>query len=136
MGQLSPKSSPKLSPKLAPIAAVEEAKNRKKDKKKKAEERAAKGSGTPFKRVDDDAWRATITDSRLLDNTHQAKNKYGGKVGDSWGDAAAADMIKVKGKGFRKEMAKKKRASWRGGGEIDQGTNSVKFSDWDSDDEE
>jgi len=42
-------------------------------------------------------------------------------------------MLKVKGKGFRKEMAKKKRASWRGGGSIDQGVNSLTFSD--SDDE-
>ena len=34
---------------------------------------------------------------------------------------------KVKGKDFRKEMAKKKKASWRGGGAIDQGVNSIKF---------
>jgi len=106
----------------------------KKEKKEKKKEKEEGKSGVPFSRVNHAKWMATITDSRLIDNTHQAKNKFGGSVGDSWGDAAAADMIKVKGKGFRKEMAKKKRSSWRGGGEIDQGINSIKFAD-SSDDE-
>lgn len=104
-------------------------------KKKKKEERGEKTSGIAFSRVDDAKWRSTITDARLIDNTHEAKMKHGGSVGDSWGDMAAADLLKVKGKGFRKEMAKKKRSSWRGGGEIDQGVNSIKFDDFDSDDE-
>ncbi|CAK9084254.1 Uroporphyrinogen decarboxylase (UPD) (URO-D) [Durusdinium trenchii] len=69
----------------------------------------------------------------LLDNTHLAKQKFGGSKGDSWADKASEDLLKTKGKGFRKEMAKKKRSSWRGGGEIDQGVNSIKFDD--SDDE-
>lgn len=104
-------------------------------KKKKKEERQQKTSGVAFSRVDDAKWRATIKDARLIDNTHEAKIKFGGSAGDTWGDAASADLLKVKGKGFRKEMAKKKRASWRGGGEIDQGVNSIKFDDFDSDDE-
>jgi len=91
-------------------------------KKAKKEQKQEKTSGIPFSRVGDpDKWRATVKDVRMLDNTKAATG------GDSWGDAASADMLKVKGKGFRKEMAKKKRASWRGGGEIDQGTNSIKF---------
>jgi len=90
-------------------------------KKAKKEQKQEKTSGIPFSRVDQDKWRATVKDTRMLDNTKAATG------GDSWGDAASADMLKVKGKGFRKEMAKKKRASWRGGGEIDQGTNSIKF---------
>lgn len=36
-------------------------------------------------------------------------------------------LASVLNSGFRKEMAKKKRSSWRGGGEIDQGVNSIKF---------
>lgn len=104
-------------------------------KKKKKEERDQKTSGIAFSRVDDAKWRATITDSRLIDNTHEAKIKFGGSEGDTWADAASADLLKTKGKGFRKEMAKKKRASWRGGGSIDQGVNSIKFDDFDSDDE-
>lgn len=83
--------------------------------------------------MDNEAWRAKITDPRLLDNTHLAKQKFGNSAGDSWADKASEDMLKVKGKGFRKEMAKKKRASWTGGGELDQGVNSIKFPD--SDDE-
>lgn len=104
-------------------------------KKKKAskEERANKQPGQAFSRVDNEAWRAKITDPRLLDNTHLSKAKFGGSAGDSWADKASEDMLKVKGKGFRKEMAKKKRASWTGGGELDQGVNSIKFPD--SDDE-
>jgi len=102
-------------------------------KKKKKKEREEKPAGVPFKRIDDEKWTATIKDARLKDNSHEAKIKFGGGEGDSWGDKAAEDMLKVKGKGFRKEMAKKKRASWRGGGEIDQGVNSIKFED--SDDE-
>lgn len=104
----------------------------KKSKKPKKEDKEDKKS-TPFKRIDDDKWKATIKDERLLDNTHLAKQKFGLSKGDSWADKASEDLLKVKGKGFRKEMAKKKRASWRGGGEIDQGVNSVKFDD--SDDE-
>eukprot|EP00928_Gymnodinium_smaydae_P065726 TRINITY_DN48821_c0_g1_i1.p1 TRINITY_DN48821_c0_g1~~TRINITY_DN48821_c0_g1_i1.p1 ORF type:complete len:311 (-),score=94.72 TRINITY_DN48821_c0_g1_i1:199-1068(-) len=102
-------------------------------KKKNKAEKEEKPAGVPFKRVDEEKWNATIKDSRMMDNTHKAKQKFGGSVGDTWGDKAADDLLKVKGKGFRKEMAKKKRASWRGGGAIDQGVNSIKFDD--SDDE-
>ncbi|CAK9084150.1 Nucleolar and coiled-body phosphoprotein 1 (140 kDa nucleolar phosphoprotein) (Nopp140) (Hepatitis C virus NS5A-transactivated protein 13) (HCV NS5A-transactivated protein 13) (Nucleolar 130 kDa protein) (Nucleolar phosphoprotein p130) [Durusdinium trenchii] len=119
-------------------AAVEQAEQaemevsvNKKSKKQKKEVKEDKS--TPFKRIDDDKWRSTIKDPRLLDNTHLAKQKFGGSKGDSWADKASEDLLKTKGKGFRKEMAKKKRSSWRGGGEIDQGVNSIKFDD--SDDE-
>lgn len=119
----------------APEPATELATNEVSEKKKKKDKpKPEKTSGVPFSRVDDAKWRAMIKDDRLLDNTHKAKNKFGGSAGDSWGDSAAADMLKVKGKGFRKEMAKKKRASWRGGGELDQGVNSIRLAD-SSDDE-
>jgi len=115
-----------------PAAEVEVEKPKKEKKKeKKAEERVP---GVPFKRIDDSKWISTIKDSRLMDNTHKAKDRFGDSAGDSWGDRAAEDMLKVKGKGFRKEMQKKKRSSWRGAGAIDQGVNSVKFDD--SSDEE
>lgn len=140
--KIAPKTSPKVSPKLAPVAGQKRAEpepdeDEEPQKRTKAERlaikeaRANKQPGVPFKRVDDDAWRGTITDQRLMDNTHLAKAKFGKAAGDSWGDAAAEDMLKVKGKGFRKEMAKKKRASWRGGGALDQGINSIAFPDSD-----
>ncbi|CAE7191783.1 NOLC1, partial [Symbiodinium pilosum] len=116
----SNKKSKKQKKELGP-ASKEEKSQEKKDK------------GTPFKRVEDDKWRATIKDDRLLDNTHKSKMKYGTSEGDSWADKASEDLLKVKGKGFRKEMAKKKKASWRGGGSIDQGVNSIPLDD--SDDE-
>merc|ERR1712187_900141 len=86
-----------------------------------------------FQRVDAQKWLKTVKDDRLLDNTHKAKTMFGNSQGDSWADKASEDLLKVKGKGFRKEMAKKKKASWRGGGELPQGVNSSKFAD--SDDE-
>lgn len=70
-----------------------------------------------------DKWKIELQgkDSRLVDGNCRA--------GDAWGNQAASDLGKVKGKGFRKEMAKKKRSSWRGGGALDQGCNSFKFDD-------
>merc|ERR1712113_1055069 len=106
-----------------------EAVQSKKIKKNKEKNQEKKTAGTPFKRIDEEKWNASIKDSRLLDNTHKAKQKFGGSEGDTWADKASEDLLKVKGKGFRKEMAKKKRASWRGGGGIDQGVNSIPFSD-------
>merc|ERR1712072_87104 len=91
-----------------------------KKEEKKAEEKK------PFQRVDSAKWMKTIKDERLKITAHVDKG------GDDWGNQAAADLLKVKGKDFRKEMAKKKRASWRGGGAIDQAVNSIKF-DSDSD---
>jgi hypothetical protein len=113
--------------------AEEEAAPEKKKKKKKDDADAEKVKGEVFQRVDDAAWRAKIKDSRLLDNTHKAKAKFGVYVdtGDSWADKASEDLLKVKGKDFRKEMMKKKKASWKGGGSLDQGVNSIPFSDSD-----
>jgi len=101
------------------------------EKKKKKEEKPEKVKGQAFQRIDDDQWRAKIKDPRLLDNTHKAKVKFGMEVdtGDSWADKASEDLLKVKGKDFRKEMMKKKKASWKGGGALDQGVNSIPFSD-------
>lgn len=110
-------------------AAEEGSEVPKRGKKAKKKETLEKPPGVPFKRIDDEKWIKVIKDPRLLDNTHKAKDKFGESQGDTWADKAAEDMLKVKGKGFRKEMAKKKRASWRGGGEIDQGVNSIKFDD-------
>lgn len=101
------------------------------EKKKKKEEKPEKVKGQAFQRIDDTQWRAKIKDERLLDNTHKAKVKFGVEVdtGDSWADKASEDLLKVKGKDFRKEMMKKKKASWKGGGALDQGVNSIPFSD-------
>lgn len=110
-------------------AGAEEAEEAPKKKRKKEERK----QGVPFQREDWSKWSRSLSDERLKDNTHKAKMAFGDGAGDSWGDKAAEDLLKVKGKGFRKEMAKKKRASWRGGGELDMGVNSIKFED--SDDE-
>lgn len=123
------------APQEATTGDLPEKKKKKKKKQDEGEdEEEKKQSSVPFKRVDDEKWRSMIKDSRLLDNTHTAKQKFGGSVGDTWADKASTDLLAVKGKGFRKEMAKKKRASWRGGGSLDMGVNSIKFSD--SSDEE
>lgn len=129
--EVKPKESKKAE---AVQEAVPEApKKKNKNKKGQEPEDGSPKSGTPFKRIDESKWTSVIKDSRLLDNTHKAKQKFGNSAGDTWADKASEDLLKVKGKGFRKEMAKKKRASWRGGGELDQGVNSIKFES--SDDE-
>lgn len=119
------------------VVAEEAVPEKKKKKDKTGKDDAEKPKGEVFRRVDDSAWRAKIEkkDPRLLDNTHKAKVKFGVSVdtGDSWADKASEDLLKVKGKDFRKEMMKKKKASWKGGGALDQGVNSIPFSD--SDDE-
>eukprot|EP01097_Dermamoeba_algensis_P001516 TRINITY_DN1571_c0_g1_i1.p1 TRINITY_DN1571_c0_g1~~TRINITY_DN1571_c0_g1_i1.p1 ORF type:complete len:338 (-),score=138.35 TRINITY_DN1571_c0_g1_i1:877-1851(-) len=69
---------------------------------------APKGSKTPdvfrrFQRVDPE--KVVIKDSRLKDNSFEAKALGGG---DTWGAKANADLSVVKGKGFRHEKTKKK----------------------------
>jgi hypothetical protein len=79
--------------------------------------------GQYFKRINEDAYfeRAVVKD-----NSHWAAKKGG----DSWGTKAATDLIAVKGRNFRKEMQKKKRASWVGGGALEAGVNSIVYSDY------
>lgn len=77
------------------------------------------------RRQDWSGWAATLEnkDKRLQDGFH--------RTGDSWGDSAFDQLSKVKGKAFVKNMQKCKRSSWRGGGALDQGVNSLVFSDSD-----
>jgi outer membrane biosynthesis protein TonB len=112
----SPKKSPKQSPKQSPKATPP----------KVDAAPPLKEPPTRFRRVESEKWESTIKNDKLRITAHKDKG------GDNWGDKAAEDLLKVKGRDFRKEMAKKKKASWRGGGTIDQGVNSIKF-DSDSD---
>lgn len=82
------------------------------------------GGAKYWRRIDVDKYQDVVTGTKFEDNSHYAKG------GDSWGDDAADRLGKVKGKGFKKEMQKLKRASWKGCGSIDTGVNSVQFSDW------
>ena len=93
------------------------------DKKKKRERMDPILAREMNRRQDWDKWAEGLEgkDQRLQDGFH--------RVGDTWGDSAFADLSKVKGKSFVKEMQKKKRASWRGGGKIDMAVNSLLFSD-------
>ncbi|KAF4727343.1 hypothetical protein FOZ63_008378 [Perkinsus olseni] len=93
---------------------------------------SGKKHGDHWRRIDESKYISHLTTSRK-DNTHEAKKRFGHGAGDTWGDKAASDLIKVRGKDFRKEMAKKKRASWRGGGALETGINSIPFPDSDSD---
>eukprot|EP00916_Digyalum_oweni_P021943 GHVL01036351.1.p1 GENE.GHVL01036351.1~~GHVL01036351.1.p1 ORF type:complete len:122 (-),score=29.28 GHVL01036351.1:63-428(-) len=82
----------------------------------------------PFKRVDDSILN-DVADERLLNNTFDAKNMYGGGDGDTWASKASRELLQVKGKEFRHEKSKKKRSSWKGCGEVDLGVNSIEFDD-------
>lgn len=100
----------------------EKTKEEKAEEKKKFDPIACREAN---RRQDWDKWAATLEgkDERLTDGFH--------RTGDSWGDSAFADLSKVKGKSFVKEMQKKKRASWRGGGQIDTKINSYIYPDSD-----
>lgn len=65
-----------------------------------------------FKRVDGSKLEKMRINSRLHDQSYFSKN------GDSFAAKAANDLIKVRGKDFRREMQKKKRASWKGSGNL------------------
>ncbi|EDO07708.1 SRP40 C-terminal domain family protein [Babesia bovis T2Bo] len=79
-----------------------------------------------FKRIQDDVWLNRIEKEELKQNSYTMKN-------DEFSLKAAQDLIQVKGKNFRTEKMKKKRASWKGSGEITSQVNSIKFDDSDSD---
>ena len=80
--------------------------------------------GQYWKRIDESAY---FDKADVKDNSHWTAKKGG----DSWGERAAHDLIAVKGRGFRKEMQKKKRASWIGGGSLETGVNSIVYDDSD-----
>ncbi|CBZ49926.1 putative nucleolar phosphoprotein p130 [Neospora caninum Liverpool] len=80
-----------------------------------------------FKRVDESKWVAKIAKEDLKDNS------FWNKKADSFAVKAAQDLGKVRGRDFRHEKTKKKRASWKGCGEIPMTVNSIQFDS--SDDE-
>ena len=80
--------------------------------------------GQYWKRIDDSAY---LSKAVVKDNSHWAAKKGG----DTWANKAAEDLGKVRGKGFRKEMQKKKRSSWIGGGQLEMNVNSIVYSDSD-----
>lgn len=63
-----------------------------------------------FTRIDEAKWTKSIKNDRLKNQSYLAKK------GDNFAYKAANDLIRVRGKDFRKEMQKKKRASWKGNG--------------------
>lgn len=79
-----------------------------------------------FKRIQDDVWMERIEKEELKENSYTMKN-------DEFSLKAAQELKQVKGKNFRTEKMKKKRASWKGSGEISTQVNSIKFDDSDSD---
>ncbi|CDR96370.1 hypothetical protein, conserved [Babesia bigemina] len=79
-----------------------------------------------FKRIQDEVWLDRIEKEELKENSYLMKN-------DDFSLKAAQELIQVKGKNFRTEKMKKKRASWKGSGEITSHVNSVQFDDSDGD---
>ncbi|ORM42220.1 uncharacterized protein BXIN_0968 [Babesia sp. Xinjiang] len=95
-----------------------------KTKKEATGGRAAESKGR-FKRIQDDVWMSRIGKDELKENSYMMKN-------DEFSLKAAQELVQVKGKNFRTEKMKKKRASWKGSGEITTHVNSIKFDDSDS----
>ncbi|PHJ25506.1 c-terminal domain-containing protein [Cystoisospora suis] len=80
-----------------------------------------------FKRIDDEKWVESIKKQDLRDNS------FWNKKDDSFAVRAAQDLGKVRGRDFRHEKTKKKRASWKGCGEIPMTVNSIQFESSDED---
>lgn len=107
-----------------PVAKKQKRRNR--DKKDEPEDViSVKVPTGRFKRIQDDVWMERIKKDELKQNSYTMKK-------DEFSLKAAQELIQVKGKNFRTEKNKKKRASWKGSGEITTQVNSIKFDDSDS----
>jgi len=83
--------------------------------------RTPRGQKSPFKRVDD---------SYAAGWSQFGNNSFNNKVGDEYGKKANEILSRVRGKDFRHEKTKKKRA-YRSSGPISNDVNSFKFDDSD-----
>eukprot|EP00922_Rhytidocystis_sp_ex-Travisia-forbesii_P064457 GHVS01095778.1.p1 GENE.GHVS01095778.1~~GHVS01095778.1.p1 ORF type:complete len:137 (+),score=25.80 GHVS01095778.1:415-825(+) len=72
-----------------------------------------------FRRVNESEWTDKIENEDLRDNS------FWNKRDDEFAVKAASELGKVKGRDFRHEKSKKKRASWKGMGEIPTTVNSI-----------
>ncbi|KAL1217447.1 hypothetical protein V5N11_004624 [Cardamine amara subsp. amara] len=106
---------------------IEENGNVEKSETKSTNKKSGKGLSNskepnkPFQRVNVE--EIVFTDNRLKDNSYWAKDGA-----DSGYGAKAQEVLgQVKGRDFRHEKTKKKRGTYRGGGEIDLQSHSVKF---------
>ncbi|CDJ62314.1 nucleolar phosphoprotein p130, putative [Eimeria necatrix] len=74
-----------------------------------------------FQRIDDTRWTAALP-AELKDNSFWKKKN------DSFAAKAAEQLGRVRGKDFRHEKTKKKRATWKGCGELPMTVNSIQFA--------
>ncbi|KAH0481100.1 MAG: uncharacterized protein KVP18_003565 [Porospora cf. gigantea A] len=78
-----------------------------------------------FQRVDSSKYQERML---VVDNSYAANYKN-----DAFAAKAAEELGRVRGRDFRHEKSKKKRAGWRSGGSLTDGSNSFKFPESDSD---
>ncbi|KAL8272854.1 hypothetical protein Esti_003241 [Eimeria stiedai] len=74
-----------------------------------------------FQRIDDSQWTASLP-AELKDNSFWKKKN------DQFAVKAAEQLGRVRGKDFRHEKTKKKKATWKGCGEIPMTVNSIQFA--------
>ncbi|KAL8433486.1 hypothetical protein Efla_001083 [Eimeria flavescens] len=74
-----------------------------------------------FQRIDDSQWTSTLP-AELKDNSFWKKKN------DNFAVKAAEQLGRVRGKDFRHEKTKKKKATWKGCGEIPMTVNSIQFA--------
>ncbi|KAH0481812.1 MAG: hypothetical protein KVP17_002018 [Porospora cf. gigantea B] len=78
-----------------------------------------------FQRIDSSKYQERML---VVDNSYAANYKN-----DAFAAKAAEELGRVRGRDFRHEKSKKKRAGWRSGGSLTDGSNSFKFPESDSD---
>lgn len=84
-------------------------------------QKASKNGGVKrFQRIDDSQWTSALP-AELKDNSFWKKKH------DNFAVKAAEQLGRVRGKDFRHEKTKKKKATWKGCGEIPMTVNSIQF---------
>ncbi|OEH78297.1 nucleolar phosphoprotein [Cyclospora cayetanensis] len=74
-----------------------------------------------FQRIDDSQWTSALP-------TELKDNSFWKKKSDNFAVKAAEQLGRVRGKDFRHEKNKKKKATWKGCGEIPMTVNSIQFA--------
>ncbi|XP_026191569.1 nucleolar and coiled-body phosphoprotein 1 [Cyclospora cayetanensis] len=79
------------------------------------------GGPKRFQRIDDSQWTSALP-------TELKDNSFWKKKSDNFAVKAAEQLGRVRGKDFRHEKNKKKKATWKGCGEIPMTVNSIQFA--------
>ncbi|KAL8447164.1 hypothetical protein Emag_004430 [Eimeria magna] len=119
-------------------AAIDESSKGDEQPEPEPSEKAVPANGTSkknnglkrFQRINDSQWTATLP-AELKDNSFWKKkdDRFAVKAAEQLGRVSGVYRhLQVRGKDFRHEKTKKKKATWKGCGEIPMTVNSIQFA--------